>query len=179
MRTLARNILILVAAGTLLAGGRAAAQGDSGLTKPPVGSVSRQLRLQTKLRAAAEGVSLADALRHNREQWDGTPPEQRDQIRSAVWAFRNADPKLQNVLIKRFEAFIEKSHEERERWRSRARWLKKVVSTFTADEREALKKMSPDGRARKILARRDEMVAKGTLVLDAPTTRPPGPDASD
>ena len=157
-------------------------QGAS-LRQPPLGSVARQLRLKQKLLLAAAGVPLSEALKHNRQEWESLTPNQRGQFRRNVYAFRNKSPQEQTRLLEHYEKLFTMTAKRREAYRRRARWLRVVVEDFTPQQREQLKAMSPDERARKLLARKAELIRRGVLAPDRPvpkaTSAPAGRDEED
>ena len=150
--------------------------GDVGtdvLTRPPRGSMAAQLRLKFSLQMSSGGTSLVASLDHNRHAWEMLSPEQRERFRSVAVAFLDKDPKQQEELLKRYSDFLALDKQKREQYRARAQWLRKVVATFTPEERKQLKAMSTEDRAKAIIARRDELVRQGKLTLSVqPTTRP-------
>jgi phenylpropionate dioxygenase-like ring-hydroxylating dioxygenase large terminal subunit len=179
MRRLIRNILWAVVATAQLAslGPAADAQETGGSRevlerKPPQGSIARQLLVKFKLKAAEDNVSLSAALDRNRQQWSLLTPEQRDAYRKQVRAFLQKSPDEQRKILRHYEALLLMTPERREAYRRRARWLKAVVSRLSDEQREQLQRMLPRERAAKLIALRDEMVRKGELKLEEPTTRP-------
>jgi len=150
------DILIAVlAAGALLATSAPAKD-------PEMGSRTRQLLLKKALGSG----SLADELSRNRRRWEAMTPEQRRALRDRFLAFVGKDPARQADLIRAFEAFQKLTPQQQEQYRRRAVWLKKVVASLTPEQREALKKLTPDERARKLLE------LKAALSRPGPTTRP-------
>ncbi|MGB2819356.1 MAG: DUF3106 domain-containing protein [Phycisphaerae bacterium] len=174
MRKLGAAILVLL---LMWATPPVGAPADNGatevLTLPPRGSLAAQMKLKLSLQMAAGSGGLASALDHNHQEWKTLTPDQREQFRDAVRAFHEKDPKAQQELLKRFEAFLSLDKEKREAYRHRARWVRAVVATFTAEQREKLRKMSSTDRAKALIARRDELVRQGELKLDdSPTSAP-------
>jgi TRAP-type C4-dicarboxylate transport system substrate-binding protein len=179
MRNVTRTILAVAVAGTLLAGVARAQDDSDALRRPPTGSIAAQLRLKQKLLAAQSGTTLAATLQHNRRQWESLSPEQRDRIRQVAVAFLQQNPDRQLELIEQYDRFIRMSAERQRAYRQRERWLKAVVASFTPQERDQLRNLASDERARRLIARRDELVAHGKLTLEpatqpasAPATRP-------
>ncbi|MFP3936938.1 MAG: DUF3106 domain-containing protein [Phycisphaerae bacterium] len=172
MRKLTGTILLIVFVGLGLAS-RLCAQGDSdALRRPPAGSIAAQLRLKQKLLAEQQGTTLAATLRHNRRQWESLSPEQRDHYRRVAVAFLRENPDKQRELIEHYDEFIKMSAERRQAYRQRERWLKVVVASFTPRERDELRNMPADERARRLITRRDKLVEQGKLKLEEPTTQP-------
>lgn len=176
----ARSIIlaILFAAAAAAATAAPALAADEAPSPAPAGSLTRQLRLLAKLNAAKQGVALADALDHNRQAWQRLAPDQRERFRQIVLAWRNRSPEQQAQLLRRVDEWISTADQQREKYRRMNRWLGDVVASFSPAEREALREMSPEQRARKIIQRRDELVAKGELVIEPPSPSPAEPDAN-
>jgi len=178
MRRLGGYILIVALGVTLLAG-QVLAQDDemdsSGvLTGPPKGSLAAQLRLRLRLEMAG-GPSLAASMDHNRQEWELLTPEQREQFRQYAVAFLKKNAAEQEQLIQSYSAFLSLNAQKREAFRRRAQWVKAVVGTFSPAQRQELTRMPSLDRAKALIARRDELVRQGKLVLDEPTTAPVGP----
>ncbi|MGC9454848.1 MAG: DUF3106 domain-containing protein [Phycisphaerae bacterium] len=172
MRKVMVTILTAVLAGVMSAGTAAAQDGSDALRRPPAGSIAAQLRLKQKLLAEQEGTTLAATLRHNRRQWESLSPEQRDHYRRVAVAFLRENPDKQRELIEHYERFVRMSADRRQAYRQREQWLKVVVASFTPSERDELRNMPADERARRLVARRDELVEQGKLTLQEPATQP-------
>lgn len=138
----------------------------------PWGSIARQLQVKAKLLAAAQGTTLVAMLDHNRAAWDSHSPDQRESFRQEALAFRAKDLKEQEEMIRRFDEWINLAAERKENLRRMYRWVKVVAASFTLAQREEIRLMSADKRARAFILRRDELVKAGRLSLDAPATRP-------
>ncbi|MFW6066439.1 MAG: hypothetical protein ACOC9S_06420, partial [Planctomycetota bacterium] len=82
------------------------------------------------------------------------------------------NPDKQRELIEHYDEFIKMSAERRQAYRQRERWLKVVVASFTPRERDELRNMPADERARRLITRRDKLVEQGKLKLEEPTTQP-------
>jgi len=141
------------------------------LTRPPRGSLAAQLRLKLSLRMAG-GEDLATTIDHNRQEWKALTPEQRERFRDAVLAHYKKNAKAQEELLKKYNAFLSLDKAKREAYRRRAKWLRIVVATFSAAEREKLRTMSATDRAKALIARRDDLVRQGKLTLDDPPKAP-------
>lgn len=163
MRCLATILAALAAPAVLHAQG-----GLGAPLKAPRGSIAHQLQLKAKLLAVAQGTTLTAALDHNRARWDRLMPDERDNYRRKARAFLAKSPQGRDEMLRKFDEWIELAAEQKDKYRRMNRWLKKVVATFSAAERDQLRQMSPERRARTLLRRRDELVAAGTLSLDAP-----------
>ncbi len=155
----------------------AAAQSDDEARlslRAPAGSVARQLDLKMRLLRANSGVTLAAALNHNRHEWESLSPDQRDRYRREYVAFLRESPEQQREMIEKLDKLIAASAEQRADYRQRARWLKVVLASFTDAQREQLKAMTPEQRAKALVERRDELIRTGKLQLedDAPATQP-------
>jgi len=144
----------------------------SGLTRPPAGSIARQLRLKMKLHRITPGGSLVAALKHNRQEWESLTPDQRGRFRKSFLAFLHKSEAEQEKILTHYEKLFKMTAERRDAYRQRAKWLAVVVESFTPAERAALQKMTPDDRARKILARKALLIKQGKLPGGAPTTAP-------
>ena len=150
--------------------------------RPPKGSLARQQLLKTRL-ARIMPTGLSSALSHNRREWDALTPDQRRQYRRSFLAFLRKSPEERTRLLSHYEKLFKMSAERRDAYRQRTEWLKVVVASFTPAERKALSAMSPTDRARKLLARKAELIRQGKITADpptaaatskAPTTQPTG-----
>ena len=176
MRRLCLFILVALAAWTWNARPALAEAGDdeaSVLTHPPRGSLAAQLQLRLNLQMAG-GTSLAASMDHNRQEWAQLSPDERERFRSYARAFAEKDPKAQDKLLSDYSAFLSLTQKKRDAFRLRAEWVKAVVATFTAQQRDDLQKMSSADRARMLVDRRDELVRQGRLKLQSgePATAP-------
>jgi len=140
-------------------------------SKPPKGSLARQLLLKYRLEKIADGT-LAASLDHNRSEWEHSPPELRRRYRDEALAFMKSDPTRQKELLERYEKFTAMPAEKRTEYRLMAQWVKAVVATLSPAERQKLLEMPPDDRAAFLRDRRDELVRTGRLVLESPTSAP-------
>lgn len=138
--------------------------------RAPAGSVAAQLRLKSLLQAQQSEGSLMAALNHNAQDWGNLSPDQREEYRKNVVAFLNKSPEEQEKLLQHYEQLVKLSAEAREKYRLRAKWIQAVLNTMTDAEKKQLRELSPEERAKKLLERRDELVKKGVLVLEEPTT---------
>ncbi len=172
MRKATFTILAVVFVGGLFVGPTRARDDTDALRRPPAGSIAAQLRLKQRLLAAQEGTTLAEALRHNRREWESLSPEQRDHYRRVAVAFLEENPKKQRELIEHYDRFIRMSAERKREYRQRERWLQVVVESFTPQQREELRNMSSEERARRLIARRDELVEQGKLTLEEQFVEP-------
>ena len=167
-----KRVTVSLLAVLALASGSAAADDDnSALTRPPAGSIAAQLRLKMKLHQITLGP-LAVTMRHNRMEWDSLTPDERGRFRKSFLAYRHKSPAEKERLLTHYEELFKMRADRREAYRRRAKWLDVVVRSFTAKERKALQEMTPDDRARKILARKALLIKQGRLKVDAPTSAP-------
>ncbi len=176
MQLFIRTTLILA-----LAGGAALAEpaGDKATPKARWGSVARQLMLKYRLQKIATGT-LATSLDHNRRRWESLSPDQREQYRRDALAFEQKSLADQEKLLKHYDKLIKLPADKREAYRRRARWLKVVAASFTAEQRRRLMALPPDQRARKLLERKARLIRQGKLKDDgatAPRQGPQGPGA--
>ena len=171
LRTLHMTTL---ASAVLLASTAALADGadGAGLTRPPAGSIARQLRLKMTLHRITPGGSLVAALRHNRQEWESLTPDQRGHFRKSFLAFLHKSADEQENILTHYEKLFKMTTERRDAYRQRAKWLAVVVESFTPAERTAMQQMTPDDRARKLLARKALLIKQGRLKDEAPTTAP-------
>ena len=139
--------------------------------RPPRGSLARQRLLKQRLRRITPG-SLAEALRHSRHAWERLTPDQRNSFRRRVLAFRRKSPAEQAKLIGHYEKLFQMTTQRRQTYRERARWLKIVVRSFPPEQREALKRLTPDARARKLLERKALLIRQGLLVPVGAASQP-------
>ncbi len=167
MRSLSRDILILMAV-LLPAAALAETDGKAApKSKPPVGSVARQLLLKHQLQSISEG-GLAELVSRNRSDWKSLTPDEQDRYRHYALAFLEKNPQEQEKLIARHERLIKMSAQRRQAYRQRAKWLKVVIDSFTPEQRRELEKLSPEDRARRLLQRKAELIKQGKLAADPP-----------
>ncbi len=124
---------------------------------PAAAGKARQLLLKKALSAKIDGTLVA-TLNRNKDKWDGMTPEAKQQHRERFYAFLKANPTEQANLVNAAERFEKLSPAQQEAYRVRAVWLKKVVASLTKAEREALKQLPPDQRARKLLELKAKLV---------------------
>jgi predicted phage gp36 major capsid-like protein len=129
------------------------------------GSTARQLLLKRALDMEVKGTLVAE-LNQNKKIWHSMKPEELRSLRERYYAFLKQDGKKQIELMKAAEKFHRLTDEQRRAYLKRASWLKKVVSRLTPEQRQALRKLSPAERARRLL----ELKAK--LSDPPPATQP-------
>jgi len=165
--------LTATAAAVLLPASVAGAEGEPRTPtahRPPVGSLAGQLLLKFRLQKIANGT-LTASLNHNRAEWEGLTPEQRQRYRNEALAFLKADPGQVQKLVERYDRFLALPPQKQAEYRSTAEWVEAVVATLSPQERERLLAMPPDDRAKFLRDRRDELVRQGKLQLP-PATQP-------
>jgi len=172
-----RRLNILTLAAAVLVTGTVALADDadgSGLTSsvPPAGSIASQLRLKMKLRRITSGGSLVTTLKHNRQAWESLTADERGSFRRDFMAYWRKTVAEREQILSHYEKLVKMTAERREAYRRRAKWLAIVVESFTPAERTELQAMTPDDRARKILARKALLITQGKLKLDGATTAP-------
>lgn len=165
-------MLVVAAVVVVSAGPMLAADDSAALRKPPRGSLARRLRLKMKLRKIAGG-NLSESLRHNRLQWQNLSPDQRGRYRRSFLAFLKKNPDRQDELLEHFEKLFKMSDQRRQAYRQRAKWLRIVIKSFTPDQREQMRKLTPDQRAKKLLARKALLISQGKLKPDQPPAKTP------
>ncbi len=178
-RTWTHMLIGGILAGTMLLAAPALADSPTDETPAavaPRGSIAQQLSLLAKLNAAVQGVDLATSLNHNRREWEQLSPDEREQFREKYRAWAEQNPQQQQEILRQFEEWIRIAGQRKEKYRRMNEWLHVVVESFTPEERAELQKLSSDERARRIVQRRDALVAAGKLALDGPTS---GPAESD
>ena len=168
MRLFIRTALIVA-----LTGAAALAQ-PAGDKDARWGSVARQLMLKHRLQKIAT-ATLASSLDHNRRRWESLSPDQREQYRRDALAFEKKSVEDQEKLIKQYDKLIKLPPDKREAYRRRARWLKVVAASFTAEQRRQLMALPPDQRARELLERKAHLIREGKLKDDAATAPRKGP----
>lgn len=166
--------ILTLAAAVLVTGTVVLADGadGSGLTRPPAGSIARQLRLKMKLHRITPGGSLVATLKHNRQEWESLTPDERGRFRKSFMAFQGKSEAEQEQILSHYEKLFKMTAERREAYRRRAKWLAIVVESFTPAERAELQVMTPDDRARKILTRKALLIKQGKLAPNGATTAP-------
>ena len=171
MRSAVRTIPAVIAGLFLTAAAADARDPGPSPHRPPRGSLARQRLLKQRLQRITPG-SLAVALRHSRHAWERLTPDQRSSFRRRFLAFRRKSPAQQEKLLLHYEKLFQMTAQRRRAYRERARWLKVVVRSFPPEQREALKRLTPDARARKLLDRKALLIRQGLLSPAGSTTRP-------
>jgi len=110
--------------------------------------------------------TLVEELNRNKRLWAKMSPEELRKLRSRYYAFLKENPDKQVELIEAAEKFQKLTAEQRKAFIKRAEWLKKVISHLTEKEKEALKKMTPAQRAKRLLE------LKAIYCTSQPTTQP-------
>ncbi len=129
------------------------------------GSTDRQLMLKQALDKEGKETLVAE-LNQNKKIWRSMKPEELRSLRERYYAFLKQDGKKQIELLKAAEKFHRLTDEQRRAYLKRASWLKKVVSRLTPEQRQALRKLTPAERAKRLL----ELKAK---LSDPPPTSQP------
>ncbi len=138
----------------------------------PQGSIARQLRLKMKLQAAAEGMTLAAVLDHNRQAWQSLSADQREVYRERMWAFRHKEPAEQKRMLKVYDNLIKLSAEKRDKYRRMAEMIETIVSQLDESERQRILALPPQQRARELLRLKKQLQDEGTLPPDSPASAP-------
>ena len=148
-----RRLTCILIAGLALAAGdrQAAAQAARKLDPANVpGTVTRQLLLRQALDKHVDGTLVAE-LNRNREIWQKLTPEQRRHLRDQWLATINEDPARLAQRIKNEDEFNKLNEQHRQMYLERAVWLKKVVDSLSPEQREEIRQMTPEQRARRLL----------------------------
>ena len=159
-----------LAAQSVRPGGADARDRAAPVSRPAGVTLAAQKRLADRLNAI-KGPSLAASLSHNRADWEGLSPDQRDRFRQEALSFLSQSPERQEQLLARYQKLIALSADRQEHYRQIAKWLQVVVDSMTPAQREALLKMAPEQRAKELLARKAVLVSQGKLPED-PASRP-------
>ena len=114
------------------------------------GTRVRQLMLKKALEKYISGT-LVEELNRNKKLWASMSPEELRRLRSRYYAFLKENPAKQAELINAAEKFQKLTDEQRRAYIKRAEWLKKVVSHLTDEQKQALKKLPPAQRAKRLL----------------------------
>ena len=132
---LLRRLHITTFAATVLLAGAIALADDadgSGLTRPPAGSIARQLRLKMTLHRITPAGSLVAALKHNRQEWESLTPDQRGSFRKNFLAFLHKSADEQEKILSQYEKLFKMTTERPDAYRQRAKWLGVVVQSLRA-----------------------------------------------
>lgn len=159
------NILIATLAAALLAGTAAAAGKDADQIP---GSKAYQVRLKLALQKHMAG-SLVAELKRNVQVYTALNPQQRSDLREKVYMFKQLEPDRQVDILEAAQEFLNLTAEQRNIYRQRQAWLRRVVSSLSPDEREALRRLTPAERSKRLLELRDKLLAP------PPTTQPTTP----
>lgn len=157
-------IAIVTLAGVALVGVAAAKDPD----KAP-GSKAYQLRLKLALQKQMKGT-LAAEMNRNKQVYAALNPQQLSDLRERVYMFKQLDPDRQVDILDTAREFLNLTPAQRKIYREREAWLQKVVASLTPAEREALKRMTPRQRSKRLLELRDKLLAPRPTTR--PTTRP-------
>ncbi|MCK4624259.1 MAG: hypothetical protein KAV00_03040 [Phycisphaerae bacterium] len=114
------------------------------------GSTARQLMFKQALEKKMGGTLVAE-LNQNKKIWRSLKPEELRSLRERYYAFLKQDGKKQIELMEAAEKFHRLTDKQRRAYLKRASWLKKVVARLTPEQRQALRKLTPAKRARRLL----------------------------
>ena len=171
-------LAVWVVSAVLLACSAAQADEDAAaLRRPPMGSLARQRLLMMRLQQITTD-SLAETLKHNRQDWEQLTADERKSYRQSFLAFLQKTPKQQDQLLKRYEKLFKMTAQRRADYRRRAKWLRVVVDSFSAEQRQELREMSPDDRAKELLARKARLIRDGKLEAEPTSSQPASSAAS-
>lgn len=158
------HIVIVSLAGVVLAGVAAA--------KDPArapDSKAYQLRLKLALQKQMKGTLTAE-MNRNKQVYASLNPQQLSDLRERVYMFKQLDPDRQVDILDTAREFLNLSPAQRKIYRDREAWLQRVVASLTPAEREAMKRMTPRQRSKRLLELRDKLLAPRPT--SQPTTRP-------
>ena len=148
---------------------------EAGAAGRKVGSKARQLALKQALDKQMEGTLFAE-LNRNREVWQSLKPDQLRLLRNRYYAFLREDDQRQADLLEAAAELNRLTDEQRRAYREREKWLIEVVRRLTPEQREQLRQLSPQDRARRLLELRDELLGPTPRPTEKaepdPTTRP-------
>jgi DNA-directed RNA polymerase subunit F len=127
----------------------------------PAHSTSLRERIEAEI-----GSSLRESIGHEKtakQRWAELTGQQQDRARQHALAFLKLDPDEQQRLIDSYAQAVAEDPSARAAWQQRSHWLQEVLESFTPEQRDALRQMTPARRAETFIERRRE------LGLDAPT----------
>jgi hypothetical protein len=161
------HISVVTLAGAALLVGVAAAKDPARIP----GSKARQLLLKQALKKQLEGT-LVSELNRNKQVYTSLKlnPQQLRDLREKVYMFKQLDPDRQVDILEAAEEFLSLTPEQRKTYRESEAWLRKVVASLTPQQREALKRLTPEQRAKRLLELRDKLL--GSKPTTQPATRP-------
>ena len=165
MSKVAYILIGCLAVGALLPAGAGAAPRQQVDPRLIPGSRVRQLMLKQALDKHVSGTLVAE-LNQNKRLWASMSPEQVRRLREIYVGFLQLAEDEQIKRLSAMPEFEKLSAAQRKLYRERAAWLTRVVASLTPAQREALKKMTPTERARRLLE------LKKALPTTGPTTRP-------
>ena len=128
-------------------------------------SKARQVLLKQAIEKFMDGTLVAD-LNRNKKVWASKTPEELRTLRNRRLAYLKESDEMRAKLLAAGEELDRLTDEQRKAYLARAQWLSRVVARLSPAQREALKKLTPQERARRLL----ELKAK--LPESGPTTRP-------
>jgi hypothetical protein len=106
------------------------------------------------------GGSLSESIgaaETTEQRWAALTGEQRDEARQQALAFLKLDPDQQQQLVDSYAQAVAADPAARAAWQQRSRWLKAVLESFTPEQKQALRAMSPAQRAEAFIRRRAEL----------------------
>jgi len=173
MRNWTHMLVILALLGGTLTGSRAAAKEPKRVVDPTkiLGSKARQLLLKQALEKHLSGTLLAE-LNRNKRDYRALTPEQRRALRQRVYAIFKMDPERQAKIIEAGREFLNLPPEQKKKYQQRLVWLEKVVAKLTPQQREALKRMTPAERAKRLLELKAKLLGAHPTSGPAATTAP-------
>ena len=158
-------------AGMLVAGGAAAKEPRRADPAKILGSKARQLLLKQALEKHLSGTLVAE-LNRNKRDYRALSPEQRRALRQRVYAILKMDPQRQAKIIDAGREFLNLSDQQKKEYQQRLVWLKKVVASLSPEQREALKRMTPAERAKRLLELKVKLVDTQPTSRQGATTAP-------
>jgi hypothetical protein len=126
-------------------------------------SKARQVLLKQAIDKFTHGTLVAD-LNRNKKVWASKTPEELRTLRNRRLAYLKESDEMRAKLLAAGEELDRLTDAQREAYLARAQWLSKVVARLSPAQREALKKLTPQERARRLL--------EPKLSESGPTTRP-------
>ena len=156
-----RSLRYILAGAVVVAALAATALGK----RPAPISRDRQVLLKQAIEKYLDGTLVAE-LNRNKKVWASKTPEELRKLRNRGLAYLKESDEMRAKLLEAGEELDRLTDEQRKAYLQRAQWLSKVVARLSPAQREALKKLTPQERARRLL----ELKAK--LPEPGPTTRP-------
>ncbi len=98
------------------------------------------------------------------EDWENLTPDQRDQHRR-LYLYLHADEQERKRLQEHYDDLVELTGQQQREYNKRRHWLMQVDRLLAEEQKQELRKMTPEERERRLLEYRDRFVEEGKITL--------------